>query len=95
MIDAEWQPEEIDFSKEKYLAEIVIFAHNRSGLLADISKTLTEKNIDIQSMNTRTSKQGIATMAVTFEIRSREELNTIIDKLRMIENVIDIERTTG
>ena len=95
LIDAEWQPEEIDFSKEKYLAEIVIFAHNRSGLLADISKTLTEKNIDIQSMNTRTSKQGIATMAVTFEIRSREELNTIIDKLRMIENVIDIERTTG
>ena len=95
LIDAEWQPEEIDFSKEKYLAEIVIFAHNRSGLLADISKTLTEKNIDIQSMNTRTSKQGIATMAVTFEIRSRQELNTIIDKLRMIENVIDIERTTG
>ena len=95
LIDAEWQPEELDSGKEKYFAEIVIFAHNRSGLLADISKTLTEKNIDIQSVNTRTSKQGIATMAVTFEVGSREQLNSIIDKLRMIENVIDIERTTG
>lgn len=95
LIDAEWQPEELDSGKEKYFAEIVIFAHNRSGLLADISKALTEKNIDIQSVNTRTSKQGIATMAVTFEVGSREQLNSIIDKLRMIENVIDIERTTG
>lgn len=95
LIDAEWQPEEETEGKEKYLAEIVIYAHNRSGLLADISKTLTEKNIDIRSMNTRTSKQGIATMATSFEIGSREELRMIVEKLRMIDNVIDIERTTG
>ncbi len=94
LIEAEWQPEDHK-SSEKYLAEIIIYAQNRSGLLADISKTFTEKNIDIQSMNTRTSKQGIATMVVTFEIGGRNELTAIIDKLRMIENVIDIERTTG
>ena len=94
LIEAEWQPEDTK-SAEKYLAEIIIYAHNRSGLLADISKTFTEKNIDIQSMNTRTSKQGIATMVVTFEIGGRNELTAMIDKLRMIENVIDIERTTG
>ena len=34
-------------------------------------------------------------MSVSFEIRSREELQRIIDKVRMIESVIDIERTTG
>ncbi len=95
LIDAEWQAQELEANSEKYLAEIVIYAQNRSGLLADVSKTLTEKNIDIRSMNTRTSKQGVATMIVTFEIGSREELNTIIDKIRMIENVIDIERTAG
>ena len=95
LIDAEWQHEELDISKEKYLTEIVVYAQNRSGLLADISKTLTEKNIDIQSMNTRTNKQGVATMAMSFEIRSREELNAIISKLRMIDSVLDIERTTG
>ena len=94
LIDAEWQAPE-DASAEKYVAEIKIFANNRNGLLADISKALTEKNIDILSMNTRTSKQGIATLQTTFEVGSREELNRVIDKIRGIESVIDIERTTG
>lgn len=94
LIDAEWQAPEEAVS-EKYLAEIKIFANNRNGLLADISKALTEKNIDILTMNTRTSKQGLATMQTTFEISGREELNRVIEKLRGIESVIDIERTTG
>lgn len=94
LIDAEWQEETSD-GEEKYLAEIVIYAHNRYGLLADISKALTERNIDIISMNTRTSKQNIATMATTFEVSSREELNKIIDKIRAIDSIIDIERTSG
>ena len=81
--------------QEKYVAEIKIFANNRNGLLADISKALTEKNINILSMNTRTSKQGLATLQTTFEISSREELNRVIDKIQGIESVIDIERTTG
>ena len=93
LIDAEWQPEEAH--AEKYLAEIKIYANNRNGLLADISKALTEKNIDIMSMNTRTNRQGLATLQTTFEISGREELNRIIDKIRGIESVIDIERTTG
>ncbi len=95
LIDAEWQPEEVETGKEKYLTEIAIYAQNRSGLLADVSRTFTEKNIDIRAVNTRTNKQDIATMSISFEIGSREELNTIIDKIRMIESVIDIERTTG
>lgn len=95
LIEAEWEPSDTGADGEKYMAEINIFAHNRSGLLADISKTLTERNIDIQTMNTRTNKQGIATLSTSFEISSREELNQIVAKLRNIESVIDIERTTG
>jgi len=93
IIDAEWQ--EPENATERYVAEIKIFANNRNGLLADISKALTEKNIDILSMNTRTSKQGLATLQTTFEIAGRDELNRVIDKIRGIESVLDIERTTG
>ena len=93
LIDAEWEAPEN--TGEKYVAEIKIFANNRNGLLADISKALTEKNINILTMNTRTSKQGLATLQTTFEIQSREELNRVIDKIRGIESVLDIERTTG
>lgn len=94
LIDAEWQDESLE-GGEKYLAEIMVYADNRNGLLADISRALTERDIDIISMNTKTSKQGVATMAICFEISGREELNRIIDKLRNVESVIDIERTSG
>nr|WP_300837808.1 bifunctional (p)ppGpp synthetase/guanosine-3',5'-bis(diphosphate) 3'-pyrophosphohydrolase [uncultured Acetatifactor sp.] len=93
LIDAEWQQEEA--TGGKYLAEISIYANNRNGLLADISRALTEKEIDILALNTRVSKQGTATILVSFEIGSREELQRITDKIRTIESVIDIERTTG
>ena len=56
LIEAEWEPSDTGADGEKYMAEINIFAHNRNGLLADISKALTERNIDIQTMNTRTNK---------------------------------------
>lgn len=95
MIDAEWEQSPEEITGEKFFAEIKIFANNRNGLLADITKALTEKNIDILSLNTRTSKQGVVTLWTSFEVRSREELNRIIDKIRMIESVVDIERTSG
>jgi GTP pyrophosphokinase len=95
LIDAEWENAGGQEASGKYLVEIRIFANNRNGLLADISKALTEKNIDILSMNTRTNKQGLATMSMSFEISSREELTRIVEKLRTIDSVIDIERTTG
>lgn len=94
LIEAEWQAPD-QGAEGKYIADIIIYANNRNGLLADISRALTEKNIDIISMNTRTNKQGVATMQTSFEISGREELNRVIDKIRSIDSVIDIERTTG
>ena len=92
LIEARW---EARAPGEKYVATINIFANNRSGLLADVSRALTEKNVDIISMNTRTSKQGLATMETAFQVSSREELGEIVDKIRNIDSVIDIERTSG
>ena len=65
------------------------------GLLVDVSKIFTEKQIDMTSINVRTSKQGTATINVTFNITGREQLNLVIDKLRQVEGIMDIERTTG
>ena len=94
LIDAEWQMPENTVA-EKYMAEIKIFADDRNGLLADITRALTEKEINILSLNTRTNKQGLATIQVTFEVSDREALTRIIDRIRGIESVIDIERTSG
>ncbi len=94
LIDAQWQ-ESATKTDERYMADINLYSNNRNGLLADITKVLTEKNINITSMNVRTSKQGTATISLAFEIGNKEELISIIDRLRTIEGVIDIERTMG
>ena len=94
LIDAEWQ-QLTENKDEKYVADINIYANNRHGLLADISRALTEKDINILSMNTRINKQDIVTLATSFEISGRDELNRIIERIRIVESVIDIERTTG
>ncbi|MBQ7678638.1 MAG: bifunctional (p)ppGpp synthetase/guanosine-3',5'-bis(diphosphate) 3'-pyrophosphohydrolase, partial [Butyrivibrio sp.] len=92
LIEARWEKAT---GGEKYVTIIKIFATDRSGLLADISRALTEKNVDILSMNTHTSKQGLATLETSFQVSSREELKAVVDRLRTIESVIDIERSTG
>ena len=94
LIDAEWSAPERD-KGELYETEIRIFTTNRMGLLADISKTFTENKIDVMSMNVRTTKKESATIQVGFEINGKEHLATVINKLRMIDGVIDIERATG
>jgi len=93
LIEADWQRD--GTKKENYLAEINIYANNRTGILADLSRVLSEKDIDVQSINSRTSKQGIATITLCFRIGSVEELNKLIDKLKQIESVFSIERTRG
>ena len=95
LIDAEWQEDALDGGKTRYLAEIKMFANNRTGILVDISRILTEAKIDVITLNSRANKQGRATISISFEIGGKEELNRIIDKLRNIEGVLDIERTTG
>ena len=94
LIDAEW---EAGLTKEigQYMSSIKIFANNRQGLLMEVSKVFTENKIDINSLNTHTSKQGVASLDLSFVVSGRDELNHVVEKLRQIPGVLDIERTTG
>ena len=95
LIDAEWQQGAEQGDNGLYLAEIKIFGNNRTGLLVDITRIFTEREIDISSINSKTSKQGVATISISFNTTGKEELSSLIEKIRQVESVIDIERTTG
>ena len=94
LIEAEWQQPDVK-AVEKYTAGIQVYANNRTGLLVDLSKIFTERKIDLRSINSRTNKQEKATISMSFEISSKEELRSLIEKIRQVESVIDVERTTG
>lgn len=95
LIDAEWESDVAEKAGGQYLAEIKMYAHDRQGLLMEMSKIFTECKIDVKSMNVRTSKQGTATIEAGFIVHGREELSLVVKKLRQLEGVIDIERTVG
>ena len=93
LVDAEWEHDDKD--GQLYTVEINVYANNRTGLLVDISKIFTERKIDLAAMNVRTSKQGTATIDMSFDVHNNEELNSLIEKVRQVESVIDIERSRG
>ncbi len=94
LIEAEWQQDASAISGE-YLAEIRIFCHDRTGLLVDISKVFTGQEISIHGINSSISKQGTATIAVSFTVKNKDQLAALITRIRQVESVIDIERTSG
>ena len=96
LIEAEWQPDFIDAKEdEEFLAEIHIYGQNRTGLLVDVTKVFTEHEIDIRSIHSKTSKQGVATIDLSFMTKNREEISEICDRLKQIESVIDVQRASG
>lgn len=95
VIEAEWEDGSDENGLHKYTAEVDIIANNRNGLLADITKAITEKSLDILSLNTRMSKQGVCTITISFEASNKEELDRVLDKLMGVESVVSVGRTNG
>ncbi len=92
LMEADWSEHK---TSEKFTAHISIYANDRVGLLADVSRVLTEESIEILSLRTQINKQGVATLIIDFSTVGIDEINKLIAKLRQVESVIDIERTTG
>ncbi len=95
LIEAEWDMKEQNQSGEKFETEIKIFAYNQKNMLMEITKLFSEENVNLVALSARAGKQGKATYVISFETSGTEELTRMSNKLRGIEGVIDIERTSG
>ncbi|TCK97799.1 GTP pyrophosphokinase [Natranaerovirga hydrolytica] len=94
LIEAEW---EVDTEGHDllYQAEVQINGTDRTGLLVDISRVLTEEDLPVKSLNARSAKKGEAVFHITVEIKSIEQLNKLITKMKSLEGVEDIIRTSS
>ena len=92
LIDAEWEGDATEKGDGQYLAEIKMYVRDRQGFLMDMSKVFTETDVDVKTMNVRTSKQGVVTIETGFVVHGKDELARVMKKLRQLEGVIDIER---
>ncbi len=94
LIEAEWENGDAT-GGELYRTELRIYVNNRTGMLVDVSRVFTEAGIDILSIHSSISKTGVATLAISFKTHGKEELRSLNEKLRQIDDVLDIERTAG
>ena len=95
LIPAEWQADVMENGEALFMAQIKIFCNNRKGLVVDVSKIFSERSIDLKSLNMRASKKGTCTIEISFEVHTKEDINSIVAKIRQVPDVIDIERAIG
>jgi GTP pyrophosphokinase len=91
LIDVAWG----DDDSSRYHVEIHITAFDRNGLLRDVSTVLSALNVDVVSVNTLSDRtEQTADMKIGMHIANTGELSTIMDKIRQLRNVQDVERVT-
>ena len=95
LIDAEWQDDTAAGNGGLYKAELNIYVYDGVGVLIKIAQVFSERNINVTGMSSRSGKNNTATININFDIDGKPALNKIIDKLRSLECVYDIARTTG
>ena len=88
MIDVSWYKDE----KTSYNVEVEVFSNDRDGLLADILRKIGETKAHIMGVNTKTTKERIAIIAITMEIENLNELNKVIKLIRQVESVYEVKR---
>lgn len=88
MVEVEWAPT----SKSVFLVQIQVEALDRSGLLSDITRVLSEHHVNILSAAVNTSSSRLAISRFVFEMANTTHLDHVLNAVRRIEGVYDTYR---
>ena len=77
LIDAEWQHDEESGSSGLYRAEIKIYGNNRTGLLVDITKVFTKREIDIDSIHSKQASRELQQLMYLSARRAGKNLQAL------------------
>lgn len=91
-----WIPAGWDSSvKEDFTATVSLTCLDRVGLMADISKMIADMRVMIYGINTKSKKDGRASLELTIGVNGIEHLNSVMAKLRKINGVLDVDRANS
>ncbi|CAB4590599.1 unannotated protein [freshwater metagenome] len=78
-----------------FLVNIQVEALDRSRLLSDVTRTLSDQQVNILSASVSTTKDRTAISRFTFEMADATHLDAVLSAVRHIEGVYDVYRTTN
>jgi len=78
-------------SEAVYPAKIRVSTVDQPGMLAEVSAVISKQNINIKSVTTRSVSER-AVLDFVVEVKSREELQTLLNAIRSVKGVIAAKR---
>lgn len=92
LIDVEWDEDALE--KHSFEADIFVLAEDRKGLLMDISIAMQEIDVDVRSMNVKTTKDKKAMFNMTLGISESGQIRKVLTRIKTIGGVVDAYRAT-
>jgi GTP pyrophosphokinase len=78
-----------------FLVAIQVEALDRHRLLSDVTKALADERVNILSASVQTSRDRVAVSRFTFELADPAHLGAVLQTVRNVDGVFDVERVTA
>ena len=89
LIEAKWD----DVISQNFLASLKIYCENKSGILAAVTTIISNMKISITGAFARSDNDnGTAEITVMLEVKSTDQVEDVIKKLKTLPEVIDVHR---
>ena len=93
LIEVSWQTGE---QQPQYPARLAIEAHDRNGLLHDVTNALSAEHVPITALDSRVDRaSGTAHLQVALEIRDLEQLSRVLSRLNRLPGVFAARRQSS
>jgi GTP pyrophosphokinase len=91
LVEVRWSPTEDSL----FLVAIQVEALDRTGLLSDITRAISDARVNILSASVTTSRDRVAVSKFTFEMGDPKHLGHVLRAVRAIDGVYDVYRVTS
>ncbi len=91
LVGVRWSPRE----GSQFLVAIQVEALDRTGLLSDVTRTLSEQHVNILSATVATTRDRVAFSKFTFEMGDPKHLGHVLRAVRAIDGVYDVYRVVN
>ena len=80
---------------DTYQTNIIVIAHDRNALIMDVATIMNSLKIKMSSLIARDVGGGIATIALSLDVKNRDELMLAMARLSSISGVSEVKRNEG
>jgi GTP diphosphokinase / guanosine-3',5'-bis(diphosphate) 3'-diphosphatase len=91
LVAVRWSPTEDSL----FLVAIQVEALDRTGLLSDVTRTISDQHVNILSASVTTTRDRVAVSRFTFEMGDPKHLGHVLRAVRAIDGVYDVYRITS